>query len=256
MKLNFRKIGEGPQPIIILHGIFGSSDNWITFAKSLDESQFSIYLLDQRNHGQSPWSEDFDYDYLADDLKEFIEDLTLPHPIIMGHSMGGKTVMQFDLKYPNIAKKIIIVDIAPKFYPVHHDAILAGLNSMALDKIQSRQDANDHLKRFIELEGIRQFILKNLYRDENQNFKFRINLKVITQKIDVVGHELIYKKHSDTPTFFIKGENSHYIQVEDERLIAEIFPNFYIYSVPNAGHWVQADNPIDFKIVFEQIMNQ
>lgn len=254
MKLFYRKYGEGNTPLLILHGIFGSSDNWITFARSLDQSLYSIYLLDQRNHGQSPWSDDFDYDFMADDLKEFMEDHDIHHPIIMGHSMGGKTVMQFDLKYPSIAQKIIIVDIAPKFYPVHHDAILAGLNSLDITRLQSRQEANEYLKRFIEQEGIRQFILKNLYRDEDQNFKFRINLKVITAKIDIVGHEPIFKNASETPCFFIKGEASHYIQPEDERLIAEIFTKFSIYSVPKASHWVQADNPTGFKIVFDEII--
>lgn len=254
MKLNYRSLGLGKKPVIILHGIFGSSDNWISFAKSFPENEWTFYLVDQRNHGQSPWSDDFDYDFLADDLMEFIQDHSLTKPIILGHSMGGKTVMQFDLKYPEIAEKIIVVDIAPKFYPVHHEAVLAGLNSLDLPNLKSRQEANDHLKRFIESEGIRQFILKNLYRDENQDFKLRINLKVISKKIDVVGHELIYKKASETPTFFIKGEESHYILPEDERLIAEIFPNFNILTVVQAGHWVQADNPVEFKTVFEKIM--
>jgi pimeloyl-ACP methyl ester carboxylesterase len=168
--------------------------------------------------------------------------------------MGGKTVMQFGLNYPGIAQKIIVVDIAPKFYPVHHTSILAGLNSVDLSAIQSRNDANEHMKRFEENEGVRQFLLKNLYRNSEGAFAWRINLPVITKNIDVVGHELFIKNACETATYFIKGGNSHYIQPEDERYIAEIFPNFELVEIPNAGHWVQADQPEAFIQVLKEIL--
>ncbi len=253
MKLFARHLGETGTPIIILHGIFGTSDNWLGIAKAFAESN-RVYLLDQRNHGQSPWSDDFDYQVMASDLKEFIDDHHLVQPIIIGHSMGGKTVMQFGLNYPNIAQKLVIVDIAPKFYPVHHTSILAGLNSVDLATIQSRNDANEHMKRFEENEGVRQFLLKNLYRNAEGEFAWRINLPVITKNIDVVGHELFVKQACDTQTYFIKGANSHYIQPEDERYIAEIFPNFELIEIANAGHWVQADQPEAFVKALKEIL--
>ena len=253
MKLFFRQVGESGTPIIILHGIFGTSDNWLGIAKQLSENH-QVFLLDQRNHGQSPWSDEFDYLVMAADLKEFIEDHHLQNPILIGHSMGGKVVMQFELLYPNIAQKVVVVDIAPKFYPVHHTQILNGLNSLDLKNLQSRTEANEHLKRFEEKEGVRQFLLKNLYRNENNEFAFRINLKVITKNIDVVGHELFHKNPSNTPTFFIKGEDSNYILPEDHRLIAEIFPNFELIEIPNAGHWVQADQPEAFLKALQSIL--
>ncbi|MHA8049563.1 alpha/beta fold hydrolase [Aquirufa sp. ROCK-SH2] len=253
MKLYFRKVGEHGPALVILHGIFGSSDNWLGIAKALSE-KYQVYLVDQRNHGQSPWSDEFNYQVMAEDLLEFIQDHQLNKPIIIGHSMGGKVVMQFDLNYPEIAQKIIVVDIAPKFYPVHHTQILAGLNSIDLATLASRTEANEHLKRFEEKEGVRQFLLKNLYRNSEQQFAWRINLKVITENIDVVGHELFVKNHSDTPTFFIKGADSHYIQAEDHRYIAELFPNFELIEIPNAGHWVQADQPELFVQALEEIL--
>jgi pimeloyl-ACP methyl ester carboxylesterase len=253
MKLYARTVGTTGTPIIILHGIFGSSDNWLGIAKAFADTN-RVFLLDQRNHGQSPWSDEFDYQVMAADLLEFIEDHDLPNPIIIGHSMGGKTVMQFGLNYPEIAQKIVVVDIAPKFYPVHHTSILSGLNSVDLSSIQSRNEANDHMKRFEENEGVRQFLLKNLYRNADGAFAWRINLAVITKNIDVVGHELFVKKACETSTYFIKGANSHYIQPEDERYIAEIFPNFEIIEIPNAGHWVQADQPEVFIQALQTIL--
>jgi len=253
MKLYFRKLGEQGTPIIILHGIFGSSDNWLNIGKVLAETH-QVFLLDQRNHGQSPWSDEFDYMVMAADLKEFIEDHQLQNPILIGHSMGGKVVMQFELNYPALAQKVIIVDIAPKYYPVHHTQILNGLNSLDLKNLQSRTEANEHLKRFEEKEGVRQFLLKNLYRNSENEFAFRINLKVITKNIDVVGHELFIKNPSETFTYFIKGSDSHYILPEDERYISEIFPNFEIIEITNAGHWVQADQPEAFVKAVQQIL--
>jgi len=253
MKLFARTVGISGTPIIILHGIFGSSDNWLGIAKAFSETN-RVYLLDQRNHGQSPWSDEFDYQVMAADLWEFIEDNALVNPVIIGHSMGGKTVMQFGLSYPEIAQKIIVVDIAPKFYPVHHTSILSGLNSVDLTSIQSRNDANEHMKRFEENEGVRQFLLKNLYRNAEGAFAWRINLPIITKNIDVVGHELFIKHACKTETYFIKGANSHYIQPEDERYIAEIFPNFELIEIQHAGHWVQADQPEAFIHVLKEIL--
>lgn len=253
MKLYFRKVGEQGPAIIILHGIFGSSDNWLGIAKVLSD-KFQVYLVDQRNHGQSPWSDEFDYQVMSEDLLEFIQEHSLHKPIIIGHSMGGKVVMQFALNHPEIALKIVVVDIAPKFYPVHHTAILEGLNSLDLKKLVSRTEANEHLKRFEEKEGVRQFLLKNLYRNDQQEFAWRINVKVITKNIDVVGHELWVKHSVNIPTYFIKGAESHYIQPEDERYIAEIFPNFELIEIPNAGHWVQADQAEAFVDVLRSIL--
>ena len=247
MKLFYRQTGESGTPIIILHGIFGSSDNWLTIGKILGESH-QVFILDQRNHGQSPRSDVFDYQVMAEDLKAFIDDHKLEHPILMGHSMGGKTVMQFAMNYPEAFSKMIVVDIAPKFYPVHHTMILQGLASIDLKSLKSRTEANELLKRFEESEGVRQFLLKNLWRNpaKNNEFDWRINVPVIMKNIDIVGHELSNENIVQKPVLFIRGSESHYIQPEDERKIWELFPNYQLITLEGAGHWVQADKPKEF----------
>lgn len=247
MKLYFRQSGESGSPIIILHGIFGSSDNWLTIGKILGEEN-RVFMVDQRNHGQSPRSDEFNYDVMAADLHEFILEHELENPIIVGHSMGGKAVMQFAMSYPDSFSKMIVVDIAPKYYPVHHSMILQGLASVDLKNLKSRTEANEILSRFEENEGVRQFLLKNLWRNhaKNNEFDWRINLPVITQNIDVVGHELQNEKTVEKPALFIRGSESHYIQPEDERKIWELFPNYELETIEGAGHWVQADKPKEF----------
>ena len=256
MKLFYKQVGENGTPIIILHGIFGSSDNWLTIGKVLGETH-QIFIIDQRNHGQSPRSEDFDYNVMAEDLREFIDDHKIDNPILLGHSMGGKTVMQFAMNYPDRFSKMIVVDIAPKFYPVHHSMILQGLASINLKTLKSRTEANDLLKRFEENEGVRQFLLKNLWRNQTKNneFDWRINVPVITKNIDIVGFELSGEKSVKKPVLFIKGSESHYIQPEDERKIWELFPDYELITIEGAGHWVQADKPKEFIEIITQFSN-
>ena len=247
MKLFYRQAGELGTPIIILHGLFGSSDNWLTLGKILGETH-RVYMLDARNHGQSPRSEIFDYNSMAADLKEFMDDHSIINPILIGHSMGGKTVMQFALNYPDSFLKMIVVDIAPKFYPVHHTMILQGLATVDLKTLKSRTEANDVLKRFEENEGVRQFLLKNLWRnpEKNNEFDWRLNVPVIAKNIDVIGFELSNEKAVEKPVLFIRGSESHYIQDEDERKIWELFPDYELITIEDAGHWVQADKPKEF----------
>jgi esterase len=247
MKLFYRQAGESGTPIIILHGLFGSCDNWLTIGKVFGEIH-RVYMLDQRNHGQSPRSDVFDYNAMAADLKEFIVDHNLENPILIGHSMGGKTVMQFAMNYPDAFSKMIVVDIAPKFYPVHHSMILQGLASIDLSTIKSRTEANELMKRFEESEGVRQFLLKNLWRnpEKNNEFDWRINVPIISKNIDIVGHELSNEHPVNQPVLFIRGSESHYIQNDDERKIWELFPNYELVTIEGAGHWVQADKPQEF----------
>lgn len=247
MKLFYRQAGESGTPIIILHGLFGSSDNWLTLGKILAETH-RVYMLDARNHGQSPRSEIFDYNSMAADLKEFMDDYSIINPILIGHSMGGKTVMQFAMNYPDSFSKMIVVDIAPRFYPVHHTMILQGLASIDLKTLRSRTEANDLLKRFEENEGVRQFLLKNLWKnsEKNNEFDWRLNVAVIAKNIDVIGFELSNEKSVDKPVLFIRGSESHYIQPEDERKIWELFPDYELITIEEAGHWVQADQPKEF----------
>jgi esterase len=166
MKLNYKKTGTG-EPLIILHGLFGSADNWFSIAKEL-EKNYTLYLLDQRNHGDSPHSEEWNYQVMAEDVKELMDNENIESAFLMGHSMGGKTVMAFALQYPEKVKKLIVADIAPRYYPLHHQVILEGLNAIPMDQIKSRKDADDILSKYVSNIGIRQFLLKSLGRNDSK----------------------------------------------------------------------------------------
>ena len=243
MKLHYRKYGEG-QPLIILHGLFGSSDNWQTLGKKFAEN-FEVYLVDQRNHGHSPKSNEFNYQLLSDDLYKLITDLELENITLIGHSMGGKTVMHFAQEHPLFIKKLIVVDIGPKAYPMHHDIILAGLNSLDLSTIKSRGQADKQLSKFIEDIGVKQFLLKNLYWIEKGQLGWRINIPVLEKKMpDILA--AIPDKIVETHTLFIRGEKSNYIVEDDFQNIYDQFPNSEIETIYDAGHWVHAENPFSF----------
>lgn len=242
MNLYYRTIGSGP-PLIILHGIFGSSDNWGTLGRQFGEFR-QVYLVDQRNHGRSPHDPQFNYQVMVEDLREFIVQHDLLKPDIMGHSMGGKTSMFFATKYPDMINKLVVVDIAPRAYPVHHDFILRGLAALPLDKLQSRQQADAELARYIDNPAIRQFLLKNLQRTD-QGFRWKINLPVIQENIAHVGQGLDREDVFTHPTLFIRGGLSPYIQEEDYADIAAHFPNSKVVTIAGATHWVHADKPAE-----------
>jgi esterase len=240
MKLNFKKTGTG-KPLVILHGLFGSADNWFSIAKEL-EKDFTLYLVDQRNHGDSPHSEEWNYEVMVEDLKELIDEEGLDKIYLMGHSMGGKTAMNFAVEYPERVDRLIVADIAPRYYEVHHQTILEGLNSIKLDQIKSRKEADDQLAKYIDEVGIRQFLLKSLGRN-SEGFVWKINLPVITENIEEVGEELDSDGKYEGPTLFLGGSNSNYIRQEDLPDILEHFPNYQIEFVQDAGHWLHAEKP-------------
>jgi esterase len=240
MKLNFRTLGEG-KPIVILHGFFGSADNWQTIGKELSDT-FKVYLVDQRNHGLSPHDDAFDYDVMTADLLELFEDENLSSAIVMGHSMGGKTAMNFAANYPEKVEKLIVVDIGPKQYPPHHENIFNGFNSVNLAQVVTRKDADDQLSSSIPDFGVRQFILKNLTRGDN-GFEWRINLKALETNAYEVGRALDDGDVYLGPTLFIGGAKSNYIKPEDTDLIHNHFPNSRIEMIEGSGHWVHAEKP-------------
>src|SRR5690606_2714441 len=188
MKLNFKKTGQG-QPLIILHGLFGSADNWLSIAKGL-ENDYALYLIDQRNHGDSDHADQWDYASMAADLEEFMDDQGLQKANILGHSMGGKTAMTFALSSPQTVGKLLVGDIAPRFYPVHHQSILDGLNASHMEELKSRREAHDLLSQYEENNGTRHFLLQSLGRNGEGKFVWKINLPVITEKIANVSEAI------------------------------------------------------------------
>jgi len=243
MKLFFRQSGQG-DPLIILHGLFGSSDNWYTLAKVFAQ-KFTVFLVDQRNHGQSPHDPGLDYKLLTEDLREFISEQAIRKPVILGHSMGGKTAMDFAVKYPEQLSKLVVVDIVPKAYPIHHDAILEGLKAIPLATVPSRNEADQILGQYVPEPEVRQFLLKNLSRKQEGGFEWKINVNAIDANIEALGAGLVYRGKYEGPSFFIKGGKSNYYSEGDETLIKSIFTKAEFVTL-DTGHWVQAENPDEF----------
>ncbi|WP_258100370.1 alpha/beta fold hydrolase [Marinoscillum pacificum] len=250
MKLNFRKYGSG-HPLFVLHGVFGSSDNWQTLGKGFSE-HFTTYLIDLRNHGNSPHSDEMNYQVMTDDLLELMEDEGLESIYLVGHSMGGKTAMHFATMNPDKVDKLIVVDIAPKYYPPHHQQIFEGFHSINLATLQSRKEADDQMAKVITEFGVRQFILKNLGRDSDNNFEWKLNLAAIEANIDQVGSGIADNAVYEKPTLFIGGKKSNYIKEEDYSLISSHFPEAKIEMIDDAGHWVHAEKP---KELFELVID-
>lgn len=247
MKLFFREYPStktNAPVMIIMHGLFGSCDNWLTQAK-LFNHHYHVYTIDQRNHGLSPHSDDFDYTFMVSDLVEFIDDHQLQNPIIIGHSMGGKTAMNFAIAHPDKLSTLIVVDIAPRAYNLEHYTIAEGLNAITINTLTSRNEADEQLSRFVPESDVRQFLLKNLQRKAEGGFSWKINLKTITEKLSNVGVELQYKGIFDKATLFIKGNRSNYIKDSDTNVILQYFPNAKLEGM-DTGHWVQAEKPQEF----------
>jgi esterase len=251
MQLFFREMGQG-QPLIILHGLMGSSDNWLPQAKILSEN-YHVYIVDQRNHGQSPHDEVLDYKVLANDLKDFIEQHKLEKPIILGHSMGGKTAMNFAVAHPGKLDKLIVADIAPKYYKVHHDVIVKGLKAIPIDTIKTRTEADEVLAEYVQEEDVRQFLLKNLARKSEGGFSWKINLPVIEKSLEDVGQDLQFEGTFEGPTLFIRGGKSNYVKDEDRDRIKTLFPKSTLVTL-DTGHWIQAEKPKEFVEVVENFL--
>ncbi len=256
MELYYKKYGEGP-PLIILHGLYGSSDNWHSIAKELSE-KYTVYLPDQRNHGRSPHSEKHDFEVMKNDLKEFADTLQLEKFYLMGHSMGGKTAMLFAADFPERIEALIIVDISPKSYrdevefsaeTIDHASIIDALKELDIKNANTRKEVDKSLSQLIKSTRVRQFLLKNLERDKNGSFHWIINLKSLGENLPLIMEGLPAARFNNGagmsafPVLFLKGEKSGYIQDEDYTRIRQFFPRAHIVTVPGAGHWLHAEEP-------------
>lgn len=245
MKLHSKVKGKG-EPLIILHGFLGMGDNWKTLANAYSKEGYEVHLVDQRNHGRSPHDEAFSYDLLAEDLNDYFKEKDLESASIIGHSMGGKTAMRFATLYPEQLNKLIIVDIAPKYYAPHYQQILEGLSKISEAKLTSRTDADELLSEYISEKPVRQFLLKNLYWKTQDELNLRLHLEALKQNIEEVGKGLPQNAKYSGETLFIKGGRSDYITENDTSDISSHFQNFEIKVIKNAGHWVHAEKRDEF----------
>ncbi|NVK64512.1 MAG: alpha/beta fold hydrolase [Flavobacteriales bacterium] len=243
MKLHYRELGEG-KPLMILHGLFGFSDNWQTHAKKLAE-YYRVILVDLRNHGHSDWSDEFSYDIMAEDVIELAHDLELEDLILVGHSMGGKVAMTVAQKEDELLEKLVVVDMGTKSYPMHHEHILAGIHAVKVDEIKARREAEEQMSAHIESEGVMQFLLKNLYWKEKGKLAWRMNVDVLEREMPEILKALP-EGEVFAPTLFIRGELSNYIREEDFESLENQFLDARIVTIEGAGHWVHAEAPTEF----------
>ncbi len=243
MELSFRELGTG-KPLVILHGLFGFSDNWQTHAKKFSD-YYRVILVDLRNHGHSPWSEEFSYQLMVNDLVELFNKLNLTDVILLGHSMGGKVAMHFAQSHSEFIEKLIVVDMGIKEYPLHHQHILKAFDSIDLNKLTARSEAERILSSFIESKGVVQFLLKNLYWRDKGKLAWRVNFKVLQSSMPEILSALP-KNEVLLPTLFIRGALSDYILASDIEEIENLFPDSQFVTIDNAGHWVHAEAPEEF----------
>jgi esterase len=253
MKLFFRKYGKGP-PLFILHGLYGSSDNWVTIAKGLSET-FTVYLPDLRNHGQSPQSDKHDYESMSQDLFELTTELKIKKFILAGHSMGGKVAVYYAIKWPEKINSLIIIDISPfrssdieRKYFHEHKHILESVLFTDLSKIGSRKEAEAYMSGKIESDKTRDFILKNLNRSGEKTFTWKMNVKSLFDNLENIVDGLPYpakeiESVTGFPVTFIKGEDSDYLPYSEFSAIQKLFPVAEIIIIKNAGHWIHAEKP-------------
>ena len=251
----FSKIyGEGA-PLIILHGLFGMGDNWATHAKHWANFGWQVHAVDARNHGRSPHMAEHNYDVMAADLEAYLDQHNIESAVLLGHSMGGKTAMHFAVSRPARVRALIVVDIAPKAYPVQHQGYIDAMKSIDFAKVEKRSDAEAQLSRTVSNAGIRQFFLKSMYRTDKNSFAFRFNLDALEAQIAFVGEPLEFGYY-DQSTLFVAGGMSGYIEPADHDHIYDFFPQAEIKTIANAGHWVHAEAREAFSEMIEAFLGE
>lgn len=255
VSMHFRESGNG-RPMIILHGLFGSSDNWLTISRRL-ESDFRIFLPDLRNHGQSPHTQSHSYEDMTADLELFFENHHPGKAILLGHSMGGKLAMKFAAEHPERIEHLIVADIAPKSYSAEdneedQELLLNLMDNLDLSSFTSRKEIDESLSKEIKNISLRQFLIKNIHRNKEGNFSWKINVPVLKKYLPLIMRDVRadffagYKPLNKYHVTFIRGLKSNYIRDEDISGIKSIYPQSQIIDIPGAGHWLHSEKPDEF----------
>jgi pimeloyl-ACP methyl ester carboxylesterase len=253
MQLNYKTYGQG-EPLIILHGLFGSLDNWHTLARKLGE-HYQVFIVDQRNHGKSPHTSAMNYPAMAADIASFMDDRGLEQTFLAGHSMGGKTAMELALTEPDRVKKLVSIDMTPFSLSGGHQKLFEAMNALNLPDINKRKEADEALKPFVEDFGIRQFLLKNLERAEEGGYRWKMNLPVIEANYDNLMKGVDEGSRSfERPTLFVKGERSDYLNPAQLESYQALFTRAQLKTIAGVGHWVHAEAPQAFQEVLEAFL--
>ena len=253
VELNYKVFGEG-EPVIILHGLFGMLDNWQTFAKLLAEN-YMVYIVDQRDHGKSPHTEEFSYHLLANDLHEFMTSQWIYEARLIGHSMGGKTVMQFADEYPDMVEQMVVVDIAPVKYKAGHNDVFDALFAIDIDKLSDRKQAESILAQYISEDGVRQFLMKNLQRRKEGGYRWKMNLELLYKEYQNILSGIGPSKN-DVDALFISGGLSDYIDDNAKEAINAKYSHVNTVTIADAGHWVHAQKPRELLEIVNTYFNK
>ena len=248
MKLNFKQYSDRGKPLLVLHGLFGSLQNWSWHCKKLAED-YAVFGLDMRNHGASPHDSIMNYQVMATDVLEFMDDQQLDKAHILGHSMGGKTAMQLALTAPERVDALVIADVAPVQYGGargEHDEIFEGLCALDLATLANRNEADAQLAKWVSDDVVRQFLLSNLVRKPENGFEWRINLPVLRASYPKLREAPISTSSYPKEVLFIRGELSDYILPEHKDELLRLFPKAKVKTIAGTGHWLHAEKPETF----------
>lgn len=257
MELFYRHYGRG-RPMVILHGLLGISDNWVSFGKQISHLGFEVFIPDQRNHGRSPHHPVFNYYALVDDLGEFLEHHKIKEPVLLGHSMGGKVTMRFSLENPGMVDRIIVVDTSLRTYVRfnYHLKLIDAMASVDFGKIRTRQEVEIMLGQKISEPRMLLFLMKNLFWKERHRLGWRPDLSSISYHIDSMYDGVYYSTRFTKPALFIRGGRSDYVLEEDFQAIYDNFPFAAIETVENGTHWVHADEPEHFYALVSEFLKE
>lgn len=241
-QLNYKILGQG-SPIIILHGLFGMLDNWMNMAKRLEAEGYMVILVDQRDHGRSPHTDEFSYALLSEDLFHFMDENWIHNSILIGHSMGGKTSLQFVSEHESMISKLLVIDIGLKKYTGGHQDVFDALFAIDIKNVQNRDEVQSILMKKLNDLGTVLFLMKNLTRNKVGGFEWKMNLPLLYQKYQNILSNISFSHSCETETLFIRGDRSNYILDDDWSQITEILPNAQLKTITDAGHWVHVDQP-------------
>jgi len=251
--LNYKEFGEG-EPVVILHGLFGMLDNWQSFAKKL-AADYRVIIVDQRDHGKSKHTNAFNYKLLAQDLHDFFDEHGIYGCSIIGHSMGGKTAMQFAVDFPDFVQRLIVVDIGPDAYPPGHHLIYEALHAVDINSVQSRKEVETVLAKYIEDSGVRLFLMKNLTRKKEGGYAWKMNLKILSEDYPNIIAGITRDELIETPTLFVGGSKSVYLSDAQLESISSTFMTYHVEFIEGAGHWVHAEKPLELLELVQEFLD-
>ena len=258
MKLNFKQYSTDGEPLLILHGLFGSLQNWAWHSKKFAE-HFAVTALDMRNHGASPHDDGMNYQLMAQDVLEFMDDHHVECAHVLGHSMGGKVAMQLALMAPERINRLVIADVAPVHYGGErgeHDEIFEGLCAIDLDTLGSRADADTQLATYVSDEVVRQFLLSNLVRADSAGFRWRINLPVLKESYPELRQAPLADKPYSGEVLFVRGDLSDYILPSHRDEVLRLFPKANVKTITQTGHWLHAEKPETFNRIVSDFLRE